>query len=206
MMTDPGKRQSPRGNAGFVKTTDSTLQHAQPTIGLDRLLPLLNGVRRSGDSYRADCPVGHRSRGTLSLAEGRDGHVVLHCFGGCHAADVLGAIGLSLGDLFPSRQHPLTKDERRKLSDRARIARWEAGINVVLHEAAVCEVILRDLIADQSSVGPDGLARLVKAASEITRVRVEIARLEPDGIRPGRAHRDLGMAHLEPPVMRKEAA
>lgn len=71
-------------------------------IVLDRL----DRVKSTGPgTWAASCPTaahkqGDRSRG-LSVREGDDGRVLIHCFAGCVAADVVGAIGLELVELFP---------------------------------------------------------------------------------------------------------
>jgi hypothetical protein len=53
------------------------------------------------------CPVpGHgRGRGdrnpSLSVREGIDGRVLVYCFAGCSAEEIVRAIGLTMADLFP---------------------------------------------------------------------------------------------------------
>ncbi len=66
------------------------------------LLSLLDRVRRIGQGkWVARCPA-HDDRGpSLSIAETVDGRALVHCFAGCSALDVLGAIGLEFADLFP---------------------------------------------------------------------------------------------------------
>jgi hypothetical protein len=50
------------------------------------------------------------SRASLSIAEGGDGRVLMHCFAGCDTEAILAAIGLEMFDLFP---HPQTKIRRQ---------------------------------------------------------------------------------------------
>jgi len=48
------------------------------------LLDRLQGVRRYGGGWRANCPNGHeKTRGSLSITEGEDGRVLVTCFA-CH--------------------------------------------------------------------------------------------------------------------------
>ena len=66
------------------------------------LLARLDGVRRTGEGrWIARCGAHPDDTPSLSIRELDDGHVLVHCFGGCPLADVLGAVGLTLTDLFP---------------------------------------------------------------------------------------------------------
>jgi hypothetical protein len=79
------------------------------------------GCAPKGDlwKFRAKCPA-HRGENAnaLSVAEGVDGRVVLHCFRGCEPVDVIGALGLGWGDLFPigHRHGPKLAPTRTKRS------------------------------------------------------------------------------------------
>ncbi len=61
-------------------------------------------VRESRNhSASSQCP-GHGSWGySLSIRETDDGTVLLHCFAGCNALDVLDVLGMTARDLFPTR-------------------------------------------------------------------------------------------------------
>lgn len=73
---------------------------------IDNILPHLDKVKKSGKGYQARCPA-HEDKGpSLSLREGDDGRVLLHCHAGCSTASVLAAIGLSMSDLFPPSNTP----------------------------------------------------------------------------------------------------
>jgi len=61
----------------------------------------LERVRWSGtDRFAARCPAHEDRSPSLAVARGRKGAVV-HCHAGCRIEDVLSAISLSVGDLFP---------------------------------------------------------------------------------------------------------
>lgn len=72
-----------------------------PSVPVQKFLSLLENVRPSGIGYVALCPAHDDNRASLSIAEGNDGRVLLHCFAGCHVADVVAATGLEMRDLFP---------------------------------------------------------------------------------------------------------
>jgi len=81
---------------------------------IETLLSRLDKVRKSGDGYTARCPAHEDRMASLSLKETND-RVLLHCFAGCSPADVLGAVGMGLGDLFKERleRQPISKRERK---------------------------------------------------------------------------------------------
>jgi hypothetical protein len=67
-----------------------------------KLLPRLKNVQDKGAGrYMACCPAHDDRSPSLSIKECDDRRLLIHCFAGCPAADVLEAVGLSMGDLFP---------------------------------------------------------------------------------------------------------
>jgi hypothetical protein len=71
---------------------------------LDDVLSRLSGVKKSGDEFIARCPAHDDRRPSLSVAEGDDGRVLLYCHAGCSIDAIVGALGLTLADLFPARE------------------------------------------------------------------------------------------------------
>jgi len=70
---------------------------------IEALLSKLEGVRESRPGkWRARCPAHDSKSLSLSVAEADSGSVLLHCFAGCGAADVLASVGLQLSDLYPT--------------------------------------------------------------------------------------------------------
>lgn len=138
------------------------------------VLGRLERVQRHGDAWRADCPQGHKSRGTLAIKQGDDGRVLLRCHAGCSAAEVLGAIGLSLSDLFdrpPVDHTPAGRERRREF---ASIAAWRAALPVLELEAAVV-AIASERIARGLILGPDDAARVQLAHERIADARRRLA-------------------------------
>ena len=85
------------GNKPTATTGSHPIEHV-----LDKLE---NVHSTSRYQYRAKCPVHQKANSssrTLSIKEETDGHVLLHCFGGCDYVDVLDAIGLKKCDLYPN--------------------------------------------------------------------------------------------------------
>jgi hypothetical protein len=78
---------------------------------LDVVLSRLKGVRRSGKQWTALCPAHDDKRQSLSVAEGRDGRVLLHCHRGCPPERIVQMLGLKLSDLFPPKPERKPKPE-----------------------------------------------------------------------------------------------
>jgi putative DNA primase/helicase len=73
--------------------------------------------KKSGPNVMCRCP-GHDDRvPSLSVSQEDDGKLLLHCFAGCSAAEIVGALGLELKDLMPPTNgngHPVSKATRSK--------------------------------------------------------------------------------------------
>lgn len=78
---------------------------------MERILSKLPDAKRAGKGWSARCPAHEDRRASLSVSEGDNGGVVLHCHAGCEPAAVVGALGLSLADLMPPRTATAKKAE-----------------------------------------------------------------------------------------------
>lgn len=80
----------------------------------ERLLSRLDGVRQTGQArWLARCPAHDDATPSLAIRE-VDDRVLVHDFGGCSVHEVLSAVGLELGDLFPEKRGPV--EGKRPLS------------------------------------------------------------------------------------------
>jgi 5S rRNA maturation endonuclease (ribonuclease M5) len=70
-------------------------------VNLDDFLERCASVHPSGSGYDVECPAHSDRNASLSVAEGEDGRLLLHCQAGCNTSDIMGAMGLTLRDLFP---------------------------------------------------------------------------------------------------------
>jgi hypothetical protein len=142
---------------------------------VDRLLPRLEGVQKAGSCWRARCPACGGQGRKVSITVGDDGRVLLTCFS-CHDTPaVLGAVGLSIADLFPRRvTHATTPEERRELAQRARESQWAAALGVLAPEAGVIEVAA-SMIERGAALTADDLARVRLAAQRIHSAREVLA-------------------------------
>ncbi len=120
---------------------------------------LLTQARRAGPGrYMARCPAHGDRSPSLSVREGKDGRILLHCFAGCEKAAVLHAIGLTWRDLFNdapfdprARAEALRlKDERdAEAREKAKGERRASGI----YRRLVCVV---DALGSRLARLPDG--------------------------------------------------
>lgn len=135
-----------QGPAKGPATGDSTVNNTTP---IHRVLSRLTSVRQSGSGWMAQCPHHDDRQASLSIKEGDDGRVLLHCFAGCANADVVMSAGLSFTDLFPP-------GHRERFKPRL----WKGGIPMAPHG--------RPALA---SFGDDQAAALLGELARLARVR-----------------------------------
>jgi len=75
---------------------------------LDTLLGRLPDAKPCGEGrWKARCPAHEDNKPSLDVTRGGDGRALVICRAGCTAENVVGALGLSLADLFPPKGAPL---------------------------------------------------------------------------------------------------
>ena len=108
-------------------------------MDVNDLVARLEKVKRtSRDSWLACCPA-HRDRTPSLTVRGLDdGRILIHCFSGCGAADVMAALSLETADLFPApiADHMPAVRQPFSAADALRALR---------REAAVCAISSADL-------------------------------------------------------------
>jgi hypothetical protein len=73
-------------------------------MNIQDFLSRLEKVKPTGNgTWLACCPAHDDRNPSLAVRETDDGRILLHCFPGCSAAEVVGAVGLELHDLFPEK-------------------------------------------------------------------------------------------------------
>jgi hypothetical protein len=84
---------------------------------IELLLERLEAVRPAGhERWKARCPAHPDKNPSLSIRETPEGRILIHCFSGCVAADVLDAVGLSFADVQPKIEHRLAPVKREPRS------------------------------------------------------------------------------------------
>lgn len=95
---------------------------------IELILSKLDKVKRSPKGWTALCPAHEDKRPSLSISEGSEGQVLLHCWVGCKAEAITAAIDLALSDLFSNSEKPevfskeptFTSENSRRLWQMAR--------------------------------------------------------------------------------------
>ena len=99
---------------------------------INRLLSRIDGVRETApDQYAARCPSHDDKSPSLSV-RAVDDRVLVHCFSGCDAEEIMAAVGLSLSDLFdkPLERGPIRKRDRWR--ERGLLKQLMPDVDVIL--------------------------------------------------------------------------
>jgi len=124
------------------------------------LLEKLDKVKRTGTGRWLACCPAHADKGpSLSIRETDDSPVLVHCFAGCSAVDILAAVGLELRDLYPEPIAGRRKPERRPFPA-------VDVLRCIAFEALVVSAAAAALLAGEP-FGPAERDRLILAASRI---------------------------------------
>lgn len=129
---------------------------------LDRLEAV---AERGPGRWIARCPAHEDRTPSLSIRETDDGTILLHCWAGCGAPDIVATIGLTLADLFPERER---QHRHHTGGHRPRISAADA-LQLLSRETAVVLVASRDML-DRGPLAPADHDRLVAAAGRIAMI------------------------------------
>ena len=126
---------------------------------------MLTKVKGRNGSWTACCPA-HDDKGpSLAVRENEDGRILLHCFAGCETANVLGAIGMDMTDLFP----PDSKLRAYPVEGKPAIkpAFFASDLMRIIHfEALVVQIVAFD-IANNKPVTAETRERMLTAYKRI---------------------------------------
>ena len=75
----------------------------------ETILAGLRKVKKTGSNrWLACCPAHEDKSPSLSIMQNESGKIFVHCFAGCDGKAIMGAIGMTLSDLYPDRIDPPT--------------------------------------------------------------------------------------------------
>lgn len=77
------------------------MDNIRKTPELERVIGRLDKVRPSGSGFSAKCPAHEDSDPSLTVSLGAGNKVLVNCHKGCHADDIVKALGLEMNDLWP---------------------------------------------------------------------------------------------------------
>src|ERR1700721_534420 len=80
---------------------ETSLRPGERVKPIDRILRKLPSAVPLGNGYMACCPSHDDKTPSLSIGEGDDGRVLLHCFTGCPHKEICAALDMSPAELFP---------------------------------------------------------------------------------------------------------
>ena len=150
----------------------NTLHSHYSTGPLSPFQDNLEHVRPYGEGFRAKCPAHEgKSHSSLSFKQTDNGKVLLKCFGGCSALEVVHAMGLELKDLFERPPANMTPQEKQKLRKLAKQGQWKTALAFLPLEIAVLEIAAVQLAKGEPLNAADHL-RLELAGKRITSAKV----------------------------------
>jgi hypothetical protein len=130
---------------------------------IENLLARLDAVKEtSRGKWQARCPSHDDKQPSLSIKETNDGVVLLKCWSGCNASEIVGAVGLELSDLFP-RHEKFDHFNGGKPTRKP----WNASdvLRALIHEVTVVAVCAGQL--KNEGLSPEDAARLALAIQRL---------------------------------------
>lgn len=129
-------------------------------MSADKLLSRLQRVRRTGPGkWIASCPTREDKSPSLAIRELDDGTILLHDFGGDSVEAIVGAVGLSIADLFPDRPGPVGKPVKKPFSA-------SDVLSLVAFESSVAVLVVSDVVNGKEVTDAD-YQRLLVAAQRL---------------------------------------
>lgn len=141
-------------------------------MSAEALLQRLDRVRPRGrGQWSARCPA-HDDKGpSLSVKETAEGAVLVHCFAGCNVDEIVRAVGLDLGGLFPPKPDKPgagTKPSKLKLPA-------AQALDILTTESMVIAIVGGDLLRQRTITETDH-RRLIQAVARVQFIAREAKR------------------------------
>jgi DNA primase len=113
---------------------------------IETFVGLLDGAKQTRRGWQARCPAHADKSPSLTICEGQDHRLLIHCFGGCTVTEICTALHLTLRDLFPNSEKPvsLARQERRlRRADRLLEERKEETRGAAIDVAREAEQLVK---------------------------------------------------------------
>lgn len=105
---------------------------------INKVLDRLDKVKaKNANQWQAVCPAHDDKSPSLTVTEAEDGTVLVKCWAGCNASEIVTSIGLELKDLFPQ-----LNNKPRKLQPSKRAIEHERLIVRIAEANLACGVTL----------------------------------------------------------------
>lgn len=131
---------------------------------LDKVEKLTPGSHAA--RYRACCPAHADTSPSLSVTETQNGTILLKCWAGCSAHEIVGALGMTMSDLFPKTEQHHVRGNRRAFNASDAIATVARDALVVACAAAK--------LRSGEQLSTEDMDALVKAAGRCGRIAEEV--------------------------------
>jgi hypothetical protein len=96
---------------------------------IENILSRLEKVKGRNGAYTACCPAHGDKSPSLAIRELDDGRILMKCFANCSVQEIMGAIGMEMGDLFPDVNKDLPPVKRKYYAtDLLRVIEFEAWV------------------------------------------------------------------------------
>lgn len=133
-------------------------------MNINKLLDRLQKVKQTGtDKWIACCPAHDDRSPSLGIAI-KDDKVLIKCFSGCGATEILDAVGLDYSVLFP--------ESEGKFPYKPKFNKTEL-FDTLVHESGVLAVAVLDLMQG-NKINIEDLNRLHRAIDTIGNIRDEV--------------------------------
>lgn len=140
----------------------------------DEIAQHLHAHRAGPNKWVARCPAHDDRSPSLSIAAGRDGRTLLHCFAGCAPEAIVTAAGLTMASLFSASmatpvpfQQVASERTRRAAEEQDRRRQCGQLLDQVRRLSRVVDALGRKLAYTADNVpGGDALTKLFHASVE----------------------------------------
>ena len=130
---------------------------------IENILTRLEKVKGRNGAYTACCPAHTDKSPSLAIRELDDGRILMKCFADCSVHDIMGSIGMEIGDLFPDTNKDLPPVKRKYYAtDLLRVIEFEAWVVSVAAYSMSTGKQLSDTDRDRMKVAQARIMEAVK--------------------------------------------
>jgi hypothetical protein len=131
-------------------------------MSIENLLSRLDKVKSTGkDRWHCLCPAHDDKSPSMHIKLDGDGKILINCKASCEPLDILSAIGLEFGDLFPN-------DDRKHIKSQKRVIYASEALELLRHEAML--VLAGAYSLRNGTLTTHDLERLEKTMEIINRI------------------------------------
>jgi len=130
---------------------------------IGNFLNKLEKVQGKKGHWTACCPAHADKNPSLAIRETDDGRILLKCFAGCSAYEVVSAVGMDLTDLFPKDQSFMPSEKNKPVKRPF----YATDLMKIIHFEALITSIAAFDMAEGRQISPKDKKRLKTAFTRI---------------------------------------